>query len=44
MNNDVGVGTLGINVGDADLGVVEIELLDSVVDSLRNTQLATVDC
>jgi hypothetical protein len=34
LDDNVCVGALGIDVGDADLGLVEVELLDAVVDGL----------
>lgn len=34
LDDDVGVGTLRIDVRNADLGVMEVEILDAVVDSL----------
>jgi hypothetical protein len=34
LDDDVGVRALGVDVGDADFGVLELELLDSVVDGL----------
>jgi hypothetical protein len=34
LDNNVCVGALRVDIGDADLGVVEIELLDPIVDSL----------
>lgn len=34
LNDDVGVGALGVDIGDANFGVVVIKLLDSVVDRL----------
>lgn len=34
LDDDVGIGALGVDVGDADLGVLELEALDALVDSL----------
>lgn len=34
LDDDVRVGALRIDVGDPDLGVLEVELFDSVVDRL----------
>jgi hypothetical protein len=34
LDNDVGVGALGIDVGDADFGVLVVEVLDALVDGL----------
>jgi hypothetical protein len=34
LNDDVGVRALGVDVGDADLGVLEVESLDALVDGL----------
>jgi hypothetical protein len=34
LDDDVGVGALGVDVGDADLCVLEVELLDALVDGL----------
>ncbi len=34
LDDDVGIGALRIDVGDADLGVLELELLDALVDGL----------
>lgn len=34
LDNDVGIGALGIDIGNADFGVVEVKVLDAVVDSL----------
>lgn len=34
LDDDVGVGALGVDVGDADFGVLEVELLDALVDGL----------
>lgn len=34
LDDDVGVGALGVDVGDADFGVLELELLDALVDGL----------
>jgi hypothetical protein len=34
LDDDVGIGALGVDVGDADLGVLEVELLDALVDGL----------
>lgn len=39
LNDDVRVGALGIDVGDADLGIVEVKLFDAVIDSLRSEEL-----
>jgi hypothetical protein len=39
LDDDVGVGALGVDVGDADLGVLEVELLDALVDGLYMRQL-----
>jgi hypothetical protein len=35
LDDNVGLGALGVNVGDADLGVLEIKELDALVDGLR---------
>jgi hypothetical protein len=35
LDDNVGVGALGVDVGDADLGVLEVEALDALVDGLR---------
>jgi hypothetical protein len=34
LDNDVRVGALGIDVGDADFGVLVVEILDALVDGL----------
>jgi len=34
LDDDVLVGSLGVDVGDANLAVLELELLDAVVDGL----------
>lgn len=34
LDNDVRLGALGIDVGNADLGVLEVETLDALVDGL----------
>ena len=34
LDDDVGVRALGVDVGDADFGVLEVELLDALVDGL----------
>jgi hypothetical protein len=34
LDDNVGVGALGVDVGDADLGVFELVLLDALVDGL----------
>jgi hypothetical protein len=34
LDDDVGIRALGVDVGDADLGVLELEALDALVDSL----------
>lgn len=34
LNDDVGVGALGVDVGDADFSVLELKLLDALVDGL----------
>ena len=36
LDDDVGVGALGVYVGDADLGVLEVEALDALVDGLAH--------
>ena len=36
LNNDVVEGSLGIDIGDSNLAVLEIELLDAFLDSLRS--------
>lgn len=35
LNDDVVVGGLGVDVGDSDLAVVEVKLLDALRDGLR---------
>jgi hypothetical protein len=35
LDDDVRIGALGIDIGNANLGVVEVEFLDAVIDSLR---------
>jgi hypothetical protein len=35
LDDNVGVGALGVDVGYADLGVLEVEALDALVDGLR---------
>jgi hypothetical protein len=35
LNDNVDVGRLGVDVGDADLAVLELELLYPVVDGLK---------
>ena len=35
LDDDVLVGGLRVDVGDADLAVLEVELFDAVVDGLR---------
>ena len=42
LDDDVGIGALGVDVGDADLGVLEVELLDALVDGLCMCQLVYV--
>jgi hypothetical protein len=42
LDDDVGIGALGVDVGDADLGVLEVELLDALVDGLCMCQLVFV--
>lgn len=34
LDDDVGVGALGVDVGDADFSVLELKLLDALVDGL----------
>lgn len=35
LNEDVVVGSLGVDVGDTNLAVVEVEVLDALVDGLE---------
>ena len=42
LDDDVGIGALGVDVGDADLGVLELEMLDALVDSLLMSALCRV--
>jgi len=41
LDDDVGIGALRVDVGDADLGVLELELLDALVDGLDAGQHAS---
>jgi hypothetical protein len=41
LDDNIGLRTLGIDIGDADFGVLEIEELDALVDSLLLSALAT---
>jgi hypothetical protein len=34
LDDNVGIGALRVDVGNADLGIVEVEVLDPFVDSL----------
>jgi len=38
LDNDVGVGRLGVDVGDTDFAVLEVKLANSLVDCLRQTE------
>lgn len=40
LDNDVRIRALGVDVGDADLGVLEVELLDALVDGLLAVSFA----
>jgi hypothetical protein len=45
LDDDVDVGGLGIDVGDADLAVLELELLYPVVDGLGSVnELSRAPC
>jgi hypothetical protein len=41
LDNDVGLGALGVDVGDADFGVLEVEELDALVDGLLLSDTTT---
>jgi len=43
LDDDVDVGRLGVDIGDADLAVLELELLYPVVDCLGEMLLGRVD-
>jgi hypothetical protein len=34
LDDDIGIGALRVDVGDTDLGVLEVELLDALIDGL----------
>jgi hypothetical protein len=34
LDDNVGVGALSVDIGNADLGVLEVKALDALVDSL----------
>lgn len=34
LNNDVGIRALGVDIGDADFGVLVLQLLDALIDGL----------
>jgi hypothetical protein len=34
LDDDIGVGALRVDVGDADFGVLEVQLLDAILDGL----------
>lgn len=42
LDDDVGVGGLRVDVGDADLALVEVELFYPVVDGLRDPESASI--
>jgi hypothetical protein len=41
LDDDVGVGALRVDVGNADLGVVEVEVLDALINGLGHCQSHT---
>lgn len=37
LDDNIGVGSLGVNIGDTDFAVLELEVLDALVDCLSES-------
>jgi len=44
LNDDVGVGGLRVDIGDANLAISEVEVLDVLIDSLASVSVDAVGC
>ena len=44
LDDDVGVGGLRVDIGDANLAISEVEVLDVLIDSLASVSVDAVGC